>query len=81
MGLGKQSGYRVLGKKIALAVSLGVDEHEYRLSQKYKYTLAELPPLWICKSRLSTAFAYYGIELNSSDEWIGKKVLHFIWIF
>lgn len=76
---GSKSGYKVAGKKIALAVSAGVDEYEYRLSEKYKYTLAELTrPFELSfeyvKADYKPLFAYYGIELNSSDEWIKKSV-------
>ncbi len=39
---GSKSGYKVSGKKIALALSVGIDEQEYRPSEKYKYTLEEL---------------------------------------
>jgi len=76
---GSTSGYRVSGKKIALAVSAGVDEHEYREGERYKYTLAELTrPFELTfeyvKADYKPLFAYYGIELNSSDEWIEKSV-------
>jgi len=76
---GSTSGYRVSGKKIALAVSAGVDEHEYSQGERYKYTLAELTrPFELTfeyvKADYKPLFAYYGIELNSSDEWIEKSV-------
>lgn len=76
---GSKSGYKVSGKKIALAMSVGVDEHEYRSSEKYKYTLTELTrPFQLTfeyvKANYQPLFAYYGIELNASDEWIGKSV-------
>lgn len=76
---GSKSGYKVSGKKIALAISLGVDEHEYRPSEVYKYTLAELTrPFELTfeyvKAVYKPLFAYYGIELNSSDEWIERSV-------
>lgn len=34
---GSRSGYRMAGKKIALAISLGIDQDEYMPSAKYKY--------------------------------------------
>src|SRR5690606_30755452 len=39
---GSKSGYRVAGKKIALAISAGIDEREYMLGAKYRYTMEEL---------------------------------------
>lgn len=76
---GSKSGYKVSGKKIALAISLGADEHEYRPSEKYKYTLTELTrPFELTfeyvRADYQPLFAYYGIELNSSGEWIEKSV-------
>ena len=76
---GSKSGYKVSGKKIALAISLGVDEHEYRPSEKYKYTLEELTrPFELSfeyvKADYRPLFAYYGIEMNASNEWIEKSV-------
>lgn len=76
---GSKSGYKVSGKKIALAISAGIDEHEYHSTEKYKYTLEELlRPFELTfeyvKADYRPFFAYYGIELNSSAEWIEKSV-------
>lgn len=76
---GSKSGYKVAGKKIALALSVGIDEHEYRSEAKYKYTLAELTrPFELTfeyvKADYRPFFAYYGIELNSRKEWIERSV-------
>jgi putative NADPH-quinone reductase len=76
---GSKSGYKLAGKKIALAISAGVDEHEYRHSEKYKYTMAELTrPFELTfeyvKADYKPLFVYYGIEFNSSAEWIEKSV-------
>ncbi|WP_345948819.1 MULTISPECIES: NAD(P)H-dependent oxidoreductase [unclassified Mucilaginibacter] len=76
---GSKSGYKVSGKKIALAVSAGVDEREYLPGERYKYTLAELTrPFELSfeyvKANYKPLFAYYGIEYNSSAEWIEKSV-------
>lgn len=80
---GSNSGYMVAGKKIALAISAGIDEHEYHPAKKYKYTLAELlRPFELTfeyvKADYRPFFAYYGIELNSSKEWIEKSVPHYV---
>jgi len=76
---GSKSGYKVSGKKIALAISLGVDEHELGPSGVYKYPLEELTrPFELSfeyvKADYKPLFAYYGIEYNSTSEWIEKSV-------
>lgn len=76
---GSKSGYKLSGKKIALAMSAGIDEYEFSRSEKYKYTLEELTrPLELTfeyvRADYRPFFAYYGIELNTSDEWIGRSV-------
>lgn len=76
---GSKSGYKLSGKKIALAMSAGIDEYEFSRSEKYKYTLEELTrPLELTfeyvRADYRPFFAYYGIELNTSDEWIEHSV-------
>ncbi|WP_057936732.1 NAD(P)H-dependent oxidoreductase [Algoriphagus resistens] len=76
---GSKSGYKVSGKKIALAISAGIDEHEYQSTEKYKYTLKELTsPLELTfeyiRADYQPLFAYYGIELNTSEEWIERSI-------
>lgn len=76
---GSKSGYRLKGKKIALAISLGVDEDELSSTGIYKYRLEELTrPFELTfdyvKADYQPFFAYYGIEYNSCDEWIEKSV-------
>lgn len=76
---GSKSGFKVSGKKIALAISVGIDEEEYSSSGKYKYTLKELTTPFeltfdYIKANYRPLFAYYGIELNASREWIEKSV-------
>jgi putative NADPH-quinone reductase len=80
---GSKSGYKVAGKKIALAISLGVDEHELSSSGIYKYPLEELTrPFELSfeyvKADYKPFFAYYGIEYNSSDKWIEKSVPRYL---
>jgi len=76
---GSKSGFKLSGKKIALAISLGVEEHELRPSEKYKYTLAELTrPFELSfeyvKADYRPLFAYYGMEYNTSEKWVEKSV-------
>ena len=76
---GSQSGYKMGGKKIALAITAGIDEHEYAASGKYRYTVDELTrPFELTfeyvKADYRPPFVFYGIELNSSEEWIEQSV-------
>ncbi|OIV40795.1 NAD(P)H-dependent oxidoreductase [Flavobacterium johnsoniae] len=76
---GSKSNYKMSGKKVALVISVGIDESDYQESGKYKYTLEELTrPFEVTfeyiKSNYKPLFAYYGIEQNSSDEWIQKSI-------
>lgn len=80
---GSKSGFKVSGKKIALAISLGVDEHELRPSEKYKYTLEELTrPFELSfeyvKADYQPLFAYYGMEYNASEKWLERSVSLYI---
>ncbi|GEM50537.1 NAD(P)H oxidoreductase [Empedobacter brevis NBRC 14943 = ATCC 43319] len=76
---GSGSGYKVSNKKIALAISVGIDEKEYGQAGKYNYSLAQLTAPFeltfeYIKADYRPFFAYYGIELNASEEWIEKSV-------
>ena len=76
---GKSSGYRLAGKKIALAISVGIDEIEYSANGKYKYSLDQLTsPFEITFNYVHAdyrpLFAYYGIEKHTSKEWIEQSV-------
>lgn len=76
---GSKSGYKLSGKKIALAMSVGIEEREYQPFKKYRYTLAELTrPFELTfdyvKADYQPHFAYYGMELNASEEWIERSV-------
>ena len=80
---GSESGYPLAGKKVALAISAGIDEEEYSPSGKYKNTLTDLTSPFeltfhYVKADYKPLFAYYGIELNSSKEWIEKSVPKYI---
>ncbi|TDQ08290.1 NAD(P)H-dependent oxidoreductase [Pedobacter metabolipauper] len=76
---GSKSGFKLAGKKIALAVSVGIDEHEYAHGEKYKYTVDELlRPFELSfeyiKADYQPFFAYYGLEFNSTEELIERSV-------
>ncbi|WP_257669819.1 NAD(P)H-dependent oxidoreductase [Parapedobacter tibetensis] len=76
---GSKSGYKVSGKKIALAITAGIDEKEYGPLGIYKYNLKQLTSPFeltfeYIRADYKQFFAYYGIELNTSSEWIEKSV-------
>lgn len=76
---GKSSGYKLAGKKIALALSVGIDDKEYSTAGKYKYNLDQLTsPFEITFNYIQASyrplFAYYGIEQNVSEEWVERSV-------
>lgn len=80
---GSKSGYKAGGKKIALAITAGIDEEGYSESGKYKYTMEELTrPFELTfdyiKADYKQPFVYYGIEMDSSKEWIEKSVPEYL---
>jgi len=76
---GSTSGYKLENKKIALAISAGIDESQYRSSGKYKYTLDQLTTGFeitfdYVKADYRPLFAYYSMETNASPEWVESSV-------
>lgn len=76
---GSKSGFKLSGKKMALAISLGGDEHEFAPGERYKYTLEELTrPFELTfeyvKADYQPLFAYFGMEYNTSVEWVERSV-------
>lgn len=80
---GSQSGYRMQGKKIALAISLGLDENDLNGTGKYKYTLQELTrpfelTFQYVKVNYQVPFAFYGIEHNISESHLALGVKSYL---
>lgn len=80
---GSKSGYQVGGKKVTLAISAGIHEHEFATNEKYKYTLTELTrPFELSfeyiKADYQPLFAYYGLEYNGTASWIEESVPKYI---
>lgn len=76
---GSKSGYKVGGKKLALAITAGVNEEDYSATGEYKYSMVELTRPYelsfeYIKANYKGVFTYYGIEFNSSKEWIERSV-------
>lgn len=80
---GSKSGYKVAGKKIAIAISVGADEEDYQANGRYKYSLTELlRPLELTfkyvKSDYQAIFTQFGIDNQVSEGWIEKSVSRYI---
>ncbi|SHM98386.1 Putative NADPH-quinone reductase (modulator of drug activity B) [Chitinophaga jiangningensis] len=80
---GSKSGYQMAGKKVALALSVGINEAEYAPGAKYKYTLAQLTaPFEITfqyiRADYQPFFAWYGLELNAAPEWIQESEAQYL---
>jgi len=76
---GTTSGYKLRGKKIAMATSVGLKEEELQTGGAYKYSLEELTRPFertfsYVKADYQPLFAYYGMAYNPSEEWIEKSV-------
>ncbi|WP_212005257.1 NAD(P)H-dependent oxidoreductase [Chitinophaga sp. HK235] len=66
---GKDSGYRLAGKKIALGITAGIRENDYNANGRYQYTLRELTaPFEVTfnyiRADYQFFFAFYGAEHN-----------------
>ncbi|MBW8682867.1 NAD(P)H-dependent oxidoreductase [Chitinophaga rhizophila] len=80
---GSKSGYKLEGKKIALAVSAGIDEEEYQPGAKYKYTLEQLTaPFQLSfeyvKADYQPMFAFFGAEYHSTTPRIEESATAYI---
>ena len=74
---GSKSGYKLEGKKIALAISAGINKEDYSETGRYKYTLEELTtPFEVTfnyiKADYKPLFVFYGAEHHPSAEKIEK---------
>ncbi|WP_210151600.1 NAD(P)H-dependent oxidoreductase [Chryseobacterium scophthalmum] len=80
---GSKSGFKVGGKKIALAISAGVDDEDFNASGKYRHTIKEFTiPFELSfeyiKADYQDPFVYYGLEHDPSLEWIEKSVPQYL---
>ncbi|QBQ41749.1 flavodoxin family protein [Sphingobacterium psychroaquaticum] len=79
---GSKSGYKLSNKTIGFAVSVGISEAEYGPNGQYKYTIEELlrpfeVTILYIKATYGSFFAYYDIEVNSTEEWIERSIQPF----
>lgn len=76
---GSSSGFKFGGKKVALAISLGLKEEHLQRGTPLKFNLEDLThPYeamfdWI-KADYQPFFAYYGMTFEPSDEWVERSV-------
>ncbi|WP_295117211.1 NAD(P)H-dependent oxidoreductase [uncultured Chitinophaga sp.] len=75
---GSKSGYKMQGRKVALAISAGIDKHEYEAGAKYKYTLEQLTAPFELSFEYVHAdyrplFAFYGAEFHATPERIEES--------
>jgi len=80
---GSKSDYKLANKKIALAISAGINKEDYTENGEYKYTLEQLTaPFEITfdyiKADYKPLFAFYGAEYNATSERIEKSTADYI---
>lgn len=80
---GSNSEYKLSGKKIALAVSAGIDKDGYQPRGKYKYTMEQLlAPFELTFNYIRAdylpAFIFYGMELHGTTEHINKSAQEYL---
>lgn len=80
---GRNSEYKLKGKKIALAISTGIYEKDYCPTGQYKYTLAQLTaPFEVTfnyiKADYRPFFAFYGAEHNPTGEEVDNNAKAYI---
>ncbi|WP_299763836.1 NAD(P)H-dependent oxidoreductase [uncultured Dokdonia sp.] len=80
---GKNSGYKLAGKKFALAVTAGIKEEDYSATGKYDFTLEELTTPFATtfkyvKADYKPLYAFYGEEYNPTQEDIDTNAKNYI---
>jgi len=80
---GKGSPYKLNNKKIALGITAGINEEDYRESGRYKYTLKQLTaPFEITfnyvKADYRSVFAFYGAEHHATSDRIERNAQDYI---
>jgi putative NADPH-quinone reductase len=80
---GRNGGYKLAGKKIALAITAGIDKEDYRAEGRYKYTLDQLTaPFEITfgyiRADYKPLFAFYGAEHHATIDRIEKSSRDYI---
>lgn len=79
---GRDSEYKLAGKKIALGITAGIEKKEYCASGRYKYTIEQLTvPFEITfnymKADYKSVFAFYGVH-NATRERMEKSAEDYV---
>lgn len=80
---GSKSGYKMQGKKIALAIAVGVEEAEYKPNATYRYTLEQLTAPFeltfaYVRADYRPLFAFYGTEHRATTERIEQSTKDYL---
>ncbi len=80
---GSKSGFKAGGKKMALAISAGIEETGYSSTGKYKYSMQTLTtPFELTFDYIHADYkgnyVYYDIEQNVTPEWIEESVAPYL---
>ncbi|TVZ55553.1 putative NADPH-quinone reductase [Lutibacter sp. Hel_I_33_5] len=80
---GKNSGYKLAGKKFALAITAGIKEEDYKASGRYDFTLEELTrPFEVTfkyvKANYKPLYAFYGEEHSPTQIEIENNAKNYI---
>jgi putative NADPH-quinone reductase len=80
---GRNSEYKLAGKKVALAITAGIDKEDYRSEGRYKYTLGQLTsPFEVTfgyiRADYKPHFAFYGAEYHVTKNKIEKSARDYI---
>lgn len=80
---GSESGFKLSGKKIALAISAGIKDEDYQTTGRYKYTLKQLTsPFEITflyvKADYQPFYAFYGAEYSPNIDEVTRSAEDYI---
>jgi putative NADPH-quinone reductase len=80
---GLNSDYKLSGKKIALAISTGIDKDGYQPTGKYRYTMEHLlAPFELTfdyiRAHYCPPFIFYGMEIQATTERIDKSAKQYL---
>ncbi|PQL93444.1 NAD(P)H-dependent oxidoreductase [Apibacter adventoris] len=80
---GRNSEYKLAGKKVALAITAGINEEDYQATGRYQYTLEQLTvPFEITfkyvRADYKPLFAFYGAEHNGTNSRIDENAHEYI---
>jgi len=79
---GSKSEYKLKDKKIALAISTGIDESGYQSMGRYKYTMEQLlAPFELTfkyiKANYRSPYIFYGLEFHGTKERIENSAIQY----